>query len=64
MIDGILTLGTKSTYEIPSEEELIRRALAEDEFKREKQDALNEEVPEPNKPVLLPGWGQRTSIQK
>lgn len=68
MVDGILTSGTKSTYEIPSQEELIRRAFAgddvEDDFEREKQDALNEEVPEPEKPVLLPGWGQWTNIQK
>ncbi|PHT96975.1 hypothetical protein BC332_34100 [Capsicum chinense] len=68
MVDGILTSGIRSTYEIPSQEELIRRAFAgddvEDEFEREKQDALNEEVPEPEKPVLLPGWGQWTSIQK
>ncbi|KAF3612597.1 hypothetical protein FXO38_36761 [Capsicum annuum] len=38
MVDGILTSGTKSTYEIPSQEELSRRALAdddvEDEFRR------------------------------
>ncbi|KAJ8538350.1 hypothetical protein K7X08_014890 [Anisodus acutangulus] len=68
MVDGILTTGTKSTYEIPSQEELIRRAFAgddvEDDFEREKQDALNEEIPEPEKPVLLPGWGQWTNIQK
>ncbi|XP_055812363.1 uncharacterized protein LOC129882196 [Solanum dulcamara] len=68
MVDGILTSETKSTYEIPSQEELIRRAFAgddvEDDFEREKQDALNEEVPEPEKPVLLPGWGQWTNIQK
>lgn len=68
MVDGILSVGTKSTYEIPSQEELIRRAFAgddvEDDFEREKQDALNEEVPEPEKPLLLPGWGQWTNIQK
>lgn len=68
MVDGILTSGTKSTYEIPSQEELIRRAFAgddvEDDFEREKQDVLNEEIPEPEKPVLLPGWGQWTNIQK
>lgn len=68
MVDGILSSGTKSTYEIPSQEELIRRAFAgddvEDDFEREKQDALNEEVPEPEKPLLLPGWGQWTNIQK
>lgn len=68
MVDGILTSGTKSTYEIPSQEELIRRAFAgddvEDVFEREKQDVLNEEIPEPKKPVLLPGWGQWTNIQK
>ncbi|CAN4121664.1 unnamed protein product [Withania somnifera] len=59
MVDGILTSGTKSAYEIPSQEELIRRAFAgddvEDDFEREKQDVLNEEIPEPEKPVLLPG---------
>ncbi|CAN4097332.1 unnamed protein product [Withania somnifera] len=58
MVDGILTSGTKSTYEIPSQEELIRRAFAgdvEDDFEREKQDVLNVEILEPEKPVLLPG---------
>ncbi|PHT50096.1 hypothetical protein CQW23_09843 [Capsicum baccatum] len=44
----ILTSETKSTYEILSQQQLIWRVFAdddiEDEFEREKQDALNEEV--------------------
>ncbi|CAL5437272.1 unnamed protein product [Camellia sinensis] len=68
MVDGILTSGTKSTYELPSQADLIRRAFAgddvEDDFEKDKEDVLNEENPEPEKPVLLPGWGQWTHIQK
>ncbi|CAH9146993.1 unnamed protein product [Cuscuta epithymum] len=68
MVDGMLSSGVKSRYELPSQEELIRRAFAgddvEDEFEKEKQDILKEEVPEPEKPALLPGWGQWTSVQK
>ncbi|GMH31139.1 hypothetical protein Nepgr_032982 [Nepenthes gracilis] len=58
MIDGILSLGTQETYELPSQEELIRLAF------KAKQEILNEENPEPEKPVLLPGWGQWTDVQK
>ncbi|XP_009111292.1 uncharacterized protein C57A7.06 [Brassica rapa] len=54
MVDGI--------FEVPSQAELINRAFAGDdvvgEFEKEKQEVLNQEVPEPEKPVLLPGWGQ------
>ncbi|XP_059625658.1 uncharacterized protein C57A7.06 [Cornus florida] len=68
MVDGILSSGTKSTYELPSQADLIHRAFAgddvEDDFEKEKQDILNEENPEPEKPVLLPGWGQWTRIQQ
>ncbi|XP_027098908.1 uncharacterized protein [Coffea arabica] len=68
MVDGILSSGPKSTYEQPSQEELIRRAFAgddvEEEFEKDKEVALNEENPEPEKPTLLPGWGQWTHIQK
>ncbi|VFQ78061.1 unnamed protein product [Cuscuta campestris] len=68
MVDGMLCSGDKSTYKLPSQEELIRRAFAgddvEDLFEREKHNILSEEVPEPEKPTLLPGWGQWTSVQK
>nr|GME15954.1 U3 small nucleolar RNA-associated protein 14 homolog A-like [Ipomoea batatas] len=68
MIDGMLSSGVKSSYELPSQEELIRRAFAGDDveevFEKEKLDILNEENPEPEKPALLPGWGQWTNIQK
>ncbi|KAJ4876595.1 U3 ribonucleoprotein (Utp) family protein [Raphanus sativus] len=53
MVDGI--------FEIPCQAELINRAFAGDdvvdEFYKDKQEVLNQEVPEPVKPVLLPGWG-------
>lgn len=68
MIDGMLSAGTRQAYELPSNEELIKRAFAgddvEEEFEKVKEDVLNEENPEPEKPVLLPGWGQWTDIQK
>ncbi|KAI5667661.1 hypothetical protein M9H77_17514 [Catharanthus roseus] len=68
MVDGVLSSGPKFTHELPSQEELIRRAFAgddvEEEFEKEKVEVLNEENPEPEKPVLLPGWGQWTHIQK
>lgn len=68
MVDGILSSGPKSTYEQPSQEELIRRAFAgddvEEEFEKDKEEVLNEENPESEKPTLLPGWGQWTHIQK
>ncbi|PRQ26398.1 putative small-subunit processome, Utp14 protein [Rosa chinensis] len=68
MVDGVLSAVPEPSYELPSQEELIRQAFAadnvEDEFKKTKEDILNEENPEPEKPVLLPGWGQWTNIQK
>ena len=68
MVDGILSSGPKSTYELPPQEELIRRAFAgddvEEDFEKDKEEVLNEENPETEKPVLLPGWGQWTHIQK
>ncbi|KAL3641454.1 hypothetical protein CASFOL_016422 [Castilleja foliolosa] len=68
MVDGILSSGPKSTYEPPTQEELIQRAFAgddvEEDFEKDKESILNEENPEPEKPVLLPGWGQWTDIQK
>lgn len=68
MVDGILSSGPKSTYELPDQEELIRRAFAgddvEEDFQKDKEETLNEENPEPEKPVSLPGWGQWTHIQK
>ncbi|KAI7744563.1 hypothetical protein M8C21_012837 [Ambrosia artemisiifolia] len=66
MVDGVITSGTD--YELPSQDDLIKRAFAgdevEDDFEKAKQEVLNEEIPEPEKPVLLPGWGQWTRIQK
>jgi U3 small nucleolar RNA-associated protein 14 len=68
MVDGILSSGTVATYELPSQEDLIRSAFAgddvEDDFEKNKQEVLNEENPEPEKPTLLPGWGQWTHIQQ
>lgn len=68
MIDGVLSSGTKQTYELPTNEELIRRAFAGDkvevEFDKDKEEVLNEENPEPEKPLVLPGWGQWTDVQK
>ncbi|XWS46633.1 hypothetical protein CRYUN_Cryun14cG0085400 [Craigia yunnanensis] len=68
MVDGILSSGLKQSYELPSQSELIRHAFAgddvEDEFEKDKQEILNGENPEPDKPVLLPGWGQWTHIQQ
>lgn len=70
MVDGILTSDPKveSSYELPSQAEIIRQAFAaddvEDDFEKEKQEVLNKENPEPEKPVLLPGWGQWTHVQK
>lgn len=68
MVDGILTSASKPSYELPSQEELIRQAFAgddvEDDFEKDKQEILNEENPEPEQPLLLPGWGQWTDIQQ
>lgn len=68
MVDGVLSSGPKESYVLPSQAELIRQAFAgddaEQEFEKDKQDMLNEEIPEPEKPVLLPGWGQWTHVQQ
>ncbi|KAK9281752.1 hypothetical protein L1049_004657 [Liquidambar formosana] len=68
MVDGILSSGMKPTYELPSQAELIHRAFAgddvEEDFEKDKLEILNKENPEPEKPVLLPGWGQWTNVQK
>ncbi|XP_057963892.1 uncharacterized protein C57A7.06 [Malania oleifera] len=68
MVDGILSSGSRPTYELPSQAELIRRAFAgddvEEDFEKDKQEIINEENPEPEKPILLPGWGQWTDIQQ
>ncbi|WCJ22228.1 U3 small nucleolar RNA-associated protein 14 [Euphorbia peplus] len=68
MVDEILPSGPKDSYRLPSQEELIREAFAgdnlEEEFMKDKEEILNEENPEPEKPVLLPGWGQWTHVQK
>ncbi|CAJ1877442.1 unnamed protein product [Sphenostylis stenocarpa] len=68
MVDGILSSVSKVPYELPSQEELIRLTFAgddvEDDFEKDKQEILNLENPEPEKPLLLPGWGQWTHIQE
>ncbi|KAF3539064.1 hypothetical protein F2Q69_00021470 [Brassica cretica] len=68
MVDGILTSASKETFEVPSQAELINRAFAGDdvldEFEKDKEEVLNQEVPKPEKPVLVPGWGNWTDIQR
>ncbi|KAJ9696533.1 hypothetical protein PVL29_008650 [Vitis rotundifolia] len=68
MVDGTLSSGMKATYELPSQAELIRRAFAgddvEEDFEKGKEEILKGENPEPEKPVLLPGWGQWTHVQQ
>ncbi|KAI4349673.1 hypothetical protein L6164_010233 [Bauhinia variegata] len=68
VVDGVLSSGPKLPYELPSQEDLIRQAFAaddvEDDFEKNKLEVLNEENPEPEKPLLLPGWGQWTDIQQ
>ncbi|CAL1409634.1 unnamed protein product [Linum trigynum] len=68
MIDGNLSSGRRAAYELPSQAELIHEAFAgddvEEEFAKYKDEALSKENPEPEKPVLLPGWGQWTNVQK
>ncbi|KAL5857809.1 hypothetical protein ACOSQ3_005267 [Xanthoceras sorbifolium] len=68
MVDGILSAAPKPSYELPSQEELVRLAFAgddvEDDFEKDKQEILNEENPEPEKPNLIPGWGQWTHVQR
>ncbi|KAJ1297193.1 hypothetical protein BS78_01G358800 [Paspalum vaginatum] len=69
MVEGFLTISDrKEKYELPSQADLIRQAFAGDdveaEFEKDKMDVLNEENPEPEKPALVPGWGQWTDIQQ
>lgn len=68
VVDGILALGPKPSYELPSQSELIRQAFAgddvEEDFEHDKQEVLDQENPAPEKPVLLPGWGQWTHVQR
>ncbi|CAH8389040.1 unnamed protein product [Eruca vesicaria subsp. sativa] len=69
MVDGVLTCAaSKETFEIPCQAELINRAFAGDdvldEFEKDKEDVLNQEVPKPEKPVLVPGWGDWSSVQR
>uniref|UniRef100_A0A0D9VTV7 Uncharacterized protein n=1 Tax=Leersia perrieri TaxID=77586 RepID=A0A0D9VTV7_9ORYZ len=69
MVEGLLTISdAKENYKIPSQAELIRQAFAGDdveaEFEKDKVEVLNEENPEPEKPALVPGWGQWTDIQQ
>ncbi|KAL6649907.1 hypothetical protein ACP70R_014131 [Stipagrostis hirtigluma subsp. patula] len=69
MVEGFLTISdTKENYELPPQADLIRQAFAGDdveaEFEKDKMEVLNEENPEPEKPALVPGWGQWTDIQQ
>ncbi|KAK9103808.1 hypothetical protein Sjap_021062 [Stephania japonica] len=68
MVDGILSSSPKPDYELPSQADLIHMAFAgddvEQEFEKVKMEVLNEENPEPEKPLSLPGWGQWTSVQE
>ncbi|KAG6593204.1 hypothetical protein SDJN03_12680, partial [Cucurbita argyrosperma subsp. sororia] len=68
MVEGVFSSANNKAYELPSQAELIHQAFAgdnvEEEFERQKEEILNEENPEPEKPVLLPGWGQWTNVQK
>lgn len=67
-MDGVLASASKETFEIPSQAELINRAFAGDdvldEFEKDKEEVLNQEVPKPEKPVLLPGWGDWCNVQR
>lgn len=68
MVDGFLSSSPKHDYELPSQADLIHQAFAGDdveaEFEKYKLEHLNEECPEPEKPELIPGWGQWTDIQQ
>jgi len=68
MLDGIRASTLRPSYELPSQEELVRQTFAGDdveaEFQKDKQKILNEENPEPEKPTLLLGWGQWTDTQQ
>ncbi|KAL4196932.1 hypothetical protein AMTRI_Chr04g248760 [Amborella trichopoda] len=60
--------GVDSDDNLPTQSDLIHRAFAgddvEEEFEKEKLALLNEEIPEPEKLVMLPGWGQWTDVQR
>lgn len=68
MVDGILSSEAMNNYKLPSQADLIHSAFAGDdvegEFEKDKLEVLNEENPEPEKPVLLLGWGEWTHIQQ
>ncbi|KAJ0247942.1 hypothetical protein HA466_0163260 [Hirschfeldia incana] len=69
MVDGVLTCAaSKEAFEFPCQAELINRAFAGDdvldEFEKDKEEVLNQEVPKPEKPVLLPGWGNWAYMQR
>ncbi|KAL6902063.1 hypothetical protein ACP4OV_004939 [Aristida adscensionis] len=69
MVEGFLTISdAQESYKLPPQADLIRQAFAGDdveaEFEKDKMEALNEENPEPEKPALIPGWGQWTDIQQ
>ncbi|KAG6471777.1 U3 small nucleolar RNA-associated protein 14-like [Zingiber officinale] len=68
MVDGFLSSSPKRDYELPSQADLVHQAFAGDdveaEFEKYKLEHLNEECPEPEKPELIPGWGQWTDIQQ
>ncbi|KAJ3683697.1 hypothetical protein LUZ60_013924 [Juncus effusus] len=62
------SLKNPESYSLPSQSSLIQRAFAgddvESEFQKDKQDLISVENPEPEAPVLLPGWGQWAHVQK
>lgn len=64
MVDGFLSGGARTRDERSSEGCAFDLKDVEGEFEREKLEALTQEVPEPEKPVLLPGWGEWTRTQK
>ncbi|CAA6669107.1 unnamed protein product [Spirodela intermedia] len=64
MVDGFLSGGARTRNERSSEGCAFDLKDVEGEFEREKLEVLTQEVPEPEKPVLLPGWGEWTRTQK
>ncbi|XP_010522794.1 PREDICTED: uncharacterized protein C57A7.06 [Tarenaya hassleriana] len=68
MVDGVMSSVREDKYELPSQAELMRHGFAgddvADEFEKDKLEILNEENPEPEKPILIPGWGQWAHIQQ
>ncbi|WOL01312.1 hypothetical protein Cni_G10028 [Canna indica] len=68
MVDGFLSSSSKHDNELLSQADLLHSAFAGDdveaEFEKDKMEILDEENPEPEKPVLIPGWGQWTHIQQ